>query len=98
MRYSDAAGRWIPKVHETAGLLLLGLIVLHAPAALYHHFWRRDGTLEAMLPARMRRPQSGRKVGSITSGEPADFRQLEHLVLVADHGHLGRAAKACHDP
>ena len=34
------------------------LIVLHAPAALYHHFWRRDGTLEAMLPARMRRPQA----------------------------------------
>jgi cytochrome b561 len=44
------------KGHETAGLLLLGLIVLHAPAALCHHFWRRDGTLEAMLPARMRRP------------------------------------------
>jgi LysR family transcriptional regulator, hydrogen peroxide-inducible genes activator len=24
------------------------------------------------------------------------FRQLEHLVLLADHGHFGRAAKACH--
>src|SRR6202035_3291733 len=23
-------------------------------------------------------------------------RQLEHLVLLADHGHFGRAAKACH--
>jgi LysR family transcriptional regulator, hydrogen peroxide-inducible genes activator len=24
------------------------------------------------------------------------FRQLEHLVLLADHGHFGRAAQACH--
>jgi LysR family hydrogen peroxide-inducible transcriptional activator len=24
------------------------------------------------------------------------FRQLEHLVLLADHGHFGGAAKACH--
>src|SRR6201987_4412948 len=24
------------------------------------------------------------------------FRQLEHLVLLADHGHFGRAAEACH--
>ncbi len=37
-------------VHETVGLLLLGLIVVHAGAALYHHFWRRDDTLRAMLP------------------------------------------------
>jgi cytochrome b561 len=43
------------EVHETVGLLLLGLIALHALAALYHHFWRRDQTLEAMLPQGMRR-------------------------------------------
>src|SRR6516225_11197795 len=24
------------------------------------------------------------------------FRQLEHLVMLADHSHFGRAAKACH--
>ena len=42
-------------VHETVGLLLLGLLALHASAALYHHFWRRDDTLEAMLPQGMRR-------------------------------------------
>jgi cytochrome b561 len=40
-------------LHETVGLLLLGLITLHATAALYHHFWRRDDTLEAMLPRGM---------------------------------------------
>jgi cytochrome b561 len=42
-------------VHQAVGLLLLGLIALHASAALYHHFWRRDDTLEAMLPRGMRR-------------------------------------------
>jgi cytochrome b561 len=42
-------------VHVTVGLLLLGLITLHASAALYHHFWRRDDTLDAMLPQGMRR-------------------------------------------
>jgi cytochrome b561 len=41
--------------HKTVGLLLLGLIALHALAALYHHFWRRDDTLRAMLPQGMRR-------------------------------------------
>src|SRR5215472_11506898 len=38
------------EAHETVGLLLFGLIALHASAALYHHFWRRDDTLRAMLP------------------------------------------------
>ena len=55
------------KVHEAVGLLLLGLIALHASAALYHHFWRRDGTLEAMLPQGMRRSQApgGQKKGRV---------------------------------
>jgi cytochrome b561 len=43
------------EAHTTVGLLLLGLIALHASAALYHHFWRRDDTLNAMLPQGMRR-------------------------------------------
>ncbi len=42
------------EVHQTVGLLLLGLIALHASAALYHHFWRGDDTLVAMLPQGMR--------------------------------------------
>ncbi len=37
------------QAHTTVGFLLLGLIALHATAALYHHFWRRDDTLKAML-------------------------------------------------
>jgi cytochrome b561 len=55
------------KVHETVGLLLLGLIALHASAALYHHFWRRDDTLEAMLPQGMRRRVARRSSTGISS-------------------------------
>jgi cytochrome b561 len=38
-------------VHKALGFSLLGLIALHVSAALFHHFWRRDDTLTAMLPA-----------------------------------------------
>src|SRR6516225_7167406 len=47
--------RQLLEMHHMIGLLLLGLIALHASAALYHHFWRRDDTLAAMLPQGMRR-------------------------------------------
>jgi cytochrome b561 len=36
-------------VHKSVGFSLLGLIALHVSAALFHHFWRRDDTLTAML-------------------------------------------------
>jgi cytochrome b561 len=51
------------EAHETVGLLLLGLIALHAAAALYHHFWRRDDTLRAMLPPGVRRRTARMKEG-----------------------------------
>lgn len=38
--------------HELGAYLLLALIALHAAAALFHHFVRRDNVLNAMLPAR----------------------------------------------
>jgi Prokaryotic cytochrome b561 len=38
-------------VHKAVGFSLLGLIALHVSAALFHHFWRRDDILTAMLPA-----------------------------------------------
>jgi cytochrome b561 len=38
-------------LHKSVGFSLLGLITLHVSAALFHHFWRRDDTLTAMLPA-----------------------------------------------
>ncbi|MGC2200592.1 MAG: cytochrome b/b6 domain-containing protein [Stellaceae bacterium] len=39
-------------MHELIGYLLLGLIALHAAAALFHHHVRRDDVLRAMLPRR----------------------------------------------
>jgi cytochrome b561 len=42
-------------LHKAVGFSLLGLIAVHAAAALFHHFWRRDDTLTAMLPAAHRR-------------------------------------------
>jgi cytochrome b561 len=41
-------------VHSFLGYALLTLIGMHAAAALYHHFIRRDGVLATMLPARLR--------------------------------------------
>ena len=39
-------------IHALMMWVLLALIVLHAAAALYHHFSRRDNVLRRMLPAR----------------------------------------------
>jgi cytochrome b561 len=50
-----ALARQLLNVHQAVGFLLLGLIALHAAAALYHHFWRRDDTLEAMMPQSIKR-------------------------------------------
>jgi superoxide oxidase len=45
--------RQIHELHEMVGYALLVLIGLHAASGLYHHFWRRDNTLTAMLPHRI---------------------------------------------
>ncbi len=39
------------EVHEYGAWLLIALILMHAGAALYHHFFQRDRTLSRMLPA-----------------------------------------------
>jgi hypothetical protein len=41
--------------HEQLGWLLLGLIGVHALAALYHHYIRRDDVMRKMLPFRSRK-------------------------------------------
>lgn len=48
---ADTLGAW----HVDAAWLLLGLILLHIGAALWHHFVRRDGVLRRMLPFLRRR-------------------------------------------
>ncbi|MDB6014856.1 MAG: hypothetical protein JWL65_7106, partial [Gammaproteobacteria bacterium] len=37
-------------VHKLGAWCLIGLVSLHASAALFHHFVRRDDVLETMAP------------------------------------------------
>lgn len=46
--------RLLHDAHELIATVLLAVIGLHAAAALFHHFIRRDDVLNAMLPARWR--------------------------------------------
>jgi cytochrome b561 len=47
-----AVSRPMKEVHEFAAYALVGLAALHAAAALWHHWVRRDNVLRRMLPAR----------------------------------------------
>ena len=61
-------------VHKSIGFSLLGLITLHVSAALFHHLWRRDDTLTAMLPtAAWWRPLSPR-ANPAFEADPAQSR------------------------
>jgi cytochrome b561 len=44
--------RLFHNIHEITAWALLALIGLHASAALFHHFVRRDGVLRSMAPGR----------------------------------------------
>jgi cytochrome b561 len=44
-----AWGETLEKLHETVGNVFYGVIALHALAALWHGFGRRDGVLRRML-------------------------------------------------
>jgi cytochrome b561 len=45
-------GLALADIHGWLGDALMWLAGLHATAALYHHFWRRDTVLLSMLPGR----------------------------------------------
>lgn len=45
-----ALGKLLAEVHETLNFTLLALVVVHAAAALKHHFIDRDTVLTRMLP------------------------------------------------
>ncbi len=47
-----AFAEWIEEIHETGGEVGYYLIGLHAAAALFHHYVKRDNTLLRMLPGR----------------------------------------------
>jgi cytochrome b561 len=64
--------RQLLAVHETVGFLLLGLIALHVSAAVFHHFWRRDDTLMAMLPSAAMCRSNDRRASAISAHLPAN--------------------------
>ena len=45
-----ALSRQVLEIHETGAVVCYGFIGLHAAAALYHHCFLRDKTLQRMLP------------------------------------------------
>jgi cytochrome b561 len=49
---SRQLGLVLANLHGWLGDVLIWLAGLHAAAALYHHFWRRDTVLLSMLPGR----------------------------------------------
>jgi cytochrome b561 len=48
----EALAEQVEDLHETLGVAGYWLIGLHAAAALFHHYVRRDDTLRRMLPGR----------------------------------------------
>ncbi len=49
---SEALAKQLKYVHETIATLGYFLVGLHAAAALFHHYIRRDNTLRLILPGR----------------------------------------------
>jgi cytochrome b561 len=49
---SRRIGHQILEVHQTMGTMIIWVAGLHAAAAIFHHFFLRDGVLRAMLPGR----------------------------------------------
>jgi len=47
---NEALATQLFTLHRWAGWLVVGLVLMHAGAALYHHFIRRDSVLQRMLP------------------------------------------------
>ncbi len=53
-----AAARPYRQLHELSAYALLGLAGLHAITALWHHYIRKDGVLQKMLPKLQKRARS----------------------------------------
>ena len=49
---SEETAEFFEEAHETVATIGYVLIGLHAVAALYHHYWRRDTTLRRMMPGK----------------------------------------------
>lgn len=47
---NEGAHEMLEDVHETLFVTLVVVAVLHALAAIYHHYWMKDDSLRRMLP------------------------------------------------
>ncbi len=47
----ESLSKFAYEVHHIVAFVLVGLVMLHILAALYHHFYLKDQTLVRMLPA-----------------------------------------------
>jgi cytochrome b561 len=52
VRENKVVADWAKEIHEVGGTIGYFLIGLHAAAALYHHYFVRDDTLQRMMPSR----------------------------------------------
>jgi len=50
MAHNEPFGHVVFAIHKVTALLLYGLLLIHAGAALYHHYVQKDDVLRRMLP------------------------------------------------
>ncbi len=48
--FSKATGHFVDHIHDYNAWLIMGLVTIHALAALGHHYWLKDNVLQRMLP------------------------------------------------
>ena len=48
--FSKATGRFVDDIHNYNAWLIMGIVTVHAVAALGHHYLLKDGVLRRMLP------------------------------------------------
>ena len=61
------------RVHVALAWLIIGLVVLHVSAALFHHLYLKNNTLRWMLPGRL--PRTAMKHDGHAMARPADIKK-----------------------
>jgi len=59
MAENEVLAESIEEIHKTVGKIGYFVIALHTLAALYHHYFMRDNTLQRILPGRRQDAQGG---------------------------------------
>ena len=51
--FGKSLGRWPREAHMALVNVIAAIVLLHVAAAIWHHFFKRDGLLLRMLPSRL---------------------------------------------